>query len=124
MAPSTRIRLAVRFSRLARRTLVAGARGFGFPTLRLHLWHGPGLAADGRHLDLDLERLAATADAQRVAGAPRTSRLATTRYGFDPHTCSFWNEKDAPNFIKQRHIENCRKVDSAHGVGAAKALGL
>src|SRR5690606_18057529 len=31
---------------------------------------------------------------------------------------------DAPDFIKQRHIENCRKADPAYGAGVAKALGL
>lgn len=31
---------------------------------------------------------------------------------------------DAPDFIKQRHIDNCRKVDAAYGEGVSKALGL
>jgi catalase len=31
---------------------------------------------------------------------------------------------DAPDFIKQRHVENCRKADPAYGAGVAKALGL
>ncbi len=29
---------------------------------------------------------------------------------------------DAPDFIKQRHVENCRKVDPAYGDGVAQAL--
>ncbi len=31
---------------------------------------------------------------------------------------------DAPDFIKQRHIDNCAKADPAYGAGVAKALGL
>ncbi len=31
---------------------------------------------------------------------------------------------DAPDFIKQRHIDNCSKADPAYGAGVAKALGL
>jgi len=31
---------------------------------------------------------------------------------------------DAPEFIKQRHIDNCTKADPAYGAGVAKALGL
>ncbi|MGH8063200.1 MAG: catalase, partial [Pseudoxanthomonas sp.] len=31
---------------------------------------------------------------------------------------------DAPDFIKQRHIDNCSKADPAYGTGVAKALGL
>ena len=31
---------------------------------------------------------------------------------------------DAPDFIKQRHIDNCAKCDSAYGEGVKKALGL
>jgi len=31
---------------------------------------------------------------------------------------------DAPDFIKQRHIDNCTKADPAYGAGVAKALGL
>jgi len=31
---------------------------------------------------------------------------------------------DAPEFIKQRHIENCSKADPAYGKGVAEALGL
>ncbi|NLC27681.1 MAG: catalase [Campylobacteraceae bacterium] len=31
---------------------------------------------------------------------------------------------DAPEMIKQRHIKNCTKADSAYGAGVAKALGL
>ncbi len=30
---------------------------------------------------------------------------------------------DAPDFIKQRHIDNCARCDPAYGVGVAKALG-
>ncbi|MDO5685773.1 MAG: catalase [Neisseria sp.] len=30
---------------------------------------------------------------------------------------------DAPDFIKQRHIDNCNKVDPAYGSGIQKALG-
>ncbi len=31
---------------------------------------------------------------------------------------------DAPDFIKERHIENCSKADPAYGAGVRKALGL
>lgn len=31
---------------------------------------------------------------------------------------------DAPDFIKQRHIDNCMKVDKAYGEGVKNALGL
>jgi len=31
---------------------------------------------------------------------------------------------DAPDMIKQRHIDNCSKADPAYGAGVAKALGL
>ncbi len=31
---------------------------------------------------------------------------------------------DAPDFIKQRHIDNCSKVDPAYGTGVKKALGM
>jgi len=31
---------------------------------------------------------------------------------------------DAPDFIKQRHIDNCTKCDPAYGAGVKKALGL
>ena len=31
---------------------------------------------------------------------------------------------DAPDFIKQRHIENCMKADPAYGAGVANALGM
>ena len=31
---------------------------------------------------------------------------------------------DAPDFIKQRHVDNCSKADPAYGAGVAKALGL
>lgn len=31
---------------------------------------------------------------------------------------------DAPDFIKQRHIDNCTKVDAAYGEGVKKALGM
>ena len=31
---------------------------------------------------------------------------------------------DAPEFIKQRHIDNCTKADPAYGAGVAKALGM
>ena len=31
---------------------------------------------------------------------------------------------DAPDFIKQRHIDNCRKADPAYGEGVARALGM
>ncbi|WP_332450918.1 catalase [Methanoculleus sp.] len=31
---------------------------------------------------------------------------------------------DAPDFIKVRHIENCRKADPAYGKGVADALGI
>ena len=31
---------------------------------------------------------------------------------------------DAPEFIKQRHIDNCSKADPAYGAGVAKALGM
>lgn len=31
---------------------------------------------------------------------------------------------DAPDFIKQRHIDNCAKADPAYGAGVTKALGL
>ena len=31
---------------------------------------------------------------------------------------------DAPDFIKQRHIDNCSKADPAYGAGVGKALGL
>ncbi|MDR0182546.1 catalase [Lysobacter arvi] len=31
---------------------------------------------------------------------------------------------DAPDFIKQRHIDNCRKADPAYGAGVAKALRM
>lgn len=31
---------------------------------------------------------------------------------------------DAPDFIKQRHIENCTRCDPAYGAGVAQALGL
>ncbi|MGY0399343.1 MAG: catalase [Ostreibacterium sp.] len=31
---------------------------------------------------------------------------------------------DAPDFIKQRHADNCTKVDPAYGAGVKKALGL
>ncbi|MBM9519223.1 catalase [Desulforhopalus vacuolatus] len=31
---------------------------------------------------------------------------------------------DAPDAIKKRHIENCRKADPAYGEGVAKALGM
>ena len=31
---------------------------------------------------------------------------------------------DAPDLIKQRHIDNCSKADPAYGAGVAKALGL
>ena len=31
---------------------------------------------------------------------------------------------DAPEFIKRRHIDNCRKADPAYGAGVARALGL
>ncbi len=31
---------------------------------------------------------------------------------------------DAPDMIKQRHIDNCKKADPAYGLGVAKALGL
>ena len=31
---------------------------------------------------------------------------------------------DAPDMIKQRHIDNCTKADPAYGAGVAKALGL
>ena len=29
---------------------------------------------------------------------------------------------DAPDFIKQRHIDNCSKADPAYGAGVAAAL--
>ena len=32
------------------------------------------------------------------------------------------NLGDAPDFIKRRHIENCRKADPAYGAGVAIAL--
>lgn len=35
-----------------------------------------------------------------------------------------WAMGDAPHEIKQRHIENCTKADSAYGAGVAKALGI
>lgn len=31
---------------------------------------------------------------------------------------------DAPDFIKQRHIDNCLKADPAYGEGVAAALGF
>lgn len=31
---------------------------------------------------------------------------------------------DAPDFIKQRHIDNCARCDPAYGAGVAKALGM
>ena len=31
---------------------------------------------------------------------------------------------DSPEFIKQRHIENCTKADPEYGKGVAKAMGL
>jgi catalase len=31
---------------------------------------------------------------------------------------------DAPQLIKQRHIDNCAKADPAYGAGVAKALNL
>ena len=31
---------------------------------------------------------------------------------------------DAPEFIKQRHIDNCSKADPAYGAGVAEALGM
>ncbi len=31
---------------------------------------------------------------------------------------------DAPDNIKQRHIDNCTQADPAYGKGVAKALGL
>ncbi|MBL0021810.1 MAG: catalase [Sphingomonadales bacterium] len=31
---------------------------------------------------------------------------------------------DAPDFIKQRHIDNCTKCDPAYGAGVKKALGM
>ena len=31
---------------------------------------------------------------------------------------------DAELFIKQRHVRNCYKADSAYGTGVAKALGI
>lgn len=31
---------------------------------------------------------------------------------------------DAPDMIKQRHIDNCTKADPAYGAGVAKALGM
>ncbi|MEJ5977809.1 catalase [Novosphingobium sp. PS1R-30] len=31
---------------------------------------------------------------------------------------------DAPDFIKQRHIDNCTRCDPAYGAGVAKALGM
>lgn len=31
---------------------------------------------------------------------------------------------DAPDFIKQRHIDNCSKADKAYGAGVAKTLGM
>ena len=31
---------------------------------------------------------------------------------------------DAPEFIKQRHIDNCTRCDPAYGAGVAKALGM
>lgn len=32
--------------------------------------------------------------------------------------------RDAPDFIKIRHIENCSKADPAYGKGVADALGI
>ena len=29
---------------------------------------------------------------------------------------------DAPDFIKQRHVDNCAKADPAYGAGVAAAL--
>ncbi|MFP3978738.1 catalase [Marinobacter sp. KMM 10035] len=34
------------------------------------------------------------------------------------------NMGDAPDFIKQRHIDNCTRCDRAYGEGVAKALGM
>ncbi len=31
---------------------------------------------------------------------------------------------DAPDYIKQRHIDNCTKADPAYGAGVKKALGM
>ena len=31
---------------------------------------------------------------------------------------------DAPDFIKQRHVEHCTKADPAYGAGVSEALGL
>ncbi len=31
---------------------------------------------------------------------------------------------DAPDFVKQRHIDNCTQADPAYGAGVAKALGM
>lgn len=31
---------------------------------------------------------------------------------------------NAPDEVKQRHIDNCNKADPAYGAGVAKALGL
>jgi catalase len=31
---------------------------------------------------------------------------------------------DAPEEIKQRHIDNCTKADPAYGCGVASALGM
>ena len=29
---------------------------------------------------------------------------------------------DAPDFVKQRHVDNCAKADPAYGAGVAAAL--
>jgi catalase len=34
------------------------------------------------------------------------------------------NMGDAPDFIKQRHIDNCTRCDRNYGEGVAKALGM
>ena len=65
--------------------------------------------------------------------ASATAKVEVRKIGFERFVAVFAQQQalfdntaramgDAPDFIKQRHIDNCTKADPAYGFGVAEAL--